>query len=77
MEPGLFGLQPEASSCFAYGLILRAHKAQFKGSWVVKGAQFHDYVYVSLVIEHLLSKNVADDPAVFNLCCLSDSLLGN
>jgi hypothetical protein len=75
MESGLFGIQPEASSCIAYCLILRARKPKRTTNNAVISTQTHDYVYFPPVTKHVSSKNMAEYSAVFNRYCLSDSLL--
>lgn len=76
MESGLFGLQSEASSYFAYCLILRAQKPQLRPIPALAGAHIHDFIAFGAFSEHLLSQTVAKCPFIFNRCCLSDSLLG-
>ena len=76
MEPCLFGLQSETSSCDTYCLILRAHKS---GEAVESGhnrPQPPNYVYLWPGTSRLTSKNVVAELTIFIQCCLSDSLRG-
>ena len=75
MESGLFGLQSEASSYFAYCLILRAQKPQLRPTPALAGAHIHVFIAFGAFSAHLLSQTVAKYPFIFNRCCLSDSLL--
>lgn len=77
MESGLFGLQPEASSYLTCCLILRASKPQLMAIRTISNAQIYDFGPLGALTEHVSSQNLANVPALFNQCCLSDSLLDN
>ena len=75
MEFGLFGLQPEASSSYPYCLILRADSPPLRPIPTRSSVSFYDFGPFWVLIEQVLTKNMADTSILFNIYCLSDKLL--